>query len=434
MGSIVTHVDAGGLEVKDHDGQATRYEAGNVLWTAGVEAPPLATAVATATGAEQDRACRWVRPGPVPARLIPTSGGRGHDEPGEAARGRGGRHADRAVHGPPDQPRSPGTDDDKPFRYHDLGSAAYIPAAARWSRRSTRNFVASWAGGCCSSTSASSPASATASGALFSWWFAFTRDLRRERTFTIDEPPHKLPYRAGGLRSTVRYRNAHVTLGLRLPPCDDQQARRRTCVRLPLAEPERPGRDVRVVLAEFIQAADDRWVSRDLAHSGVGCGQGDAVVVTAQQQVRFPWPGLGRRARRRARPAWPGSSRSGRPGQSASQARSRRMRAEPPRHLGGPTVPESRVYILSIPAWDRVGRGLEIIVPDAERPGPSGPQRGDRPGWLAFWLDRDQARGAVKRNAARSADQAAGLIPGDSAIDGRPARPLHLANRKAPTK
>ena len=36
----------------------TRYEALNVLWTAGVEAPPLATAMAKATGAEQDRAGR----------------------------------------------------------------------------------------------------------------------------------------------------------------------------------------------------------------------------------------------------------------------------------------------------------------------------------------------------------------------------------------
>jgi hypothetical protein len=26
-------------------------------------------------------------------------------------------------------------------------------------------------------------------GALFSWWFAFTRDLRRERSFTIDDMP-----------------------------------------------------------------------------------------------------------------------------------------------------------------------------------------------------------------------------------------------------
>jgi NADH dehydrogenase len=26
-------------------------------------------------------------------------------------------------------------------------------------------------------------------GALFGWWFAFTRDLRRERGFTIDDMP-----------------------------------------------------------------------------------------------------------------------------------------------------------------------------------------------------------------------------------------------------
>ena len=60
MGSIVTHVDAGGLEVKDHDGKLTRYDTWNVLWTAGVEAPPVATAVAKATGAQQDRAGRIV--------------------------------------------------------------------------------------------------------------------------------------------------------------------------------------------------------------------------------------------------------------------------------------------------------------------------------------------------------------------------------------
>jgi NADH dehydrogenase len=26
-------------------------------------------------------------------------------------------------------------------------------------------------------------------GALMSWWYAFTRDLRRDRTFTIDDMP-----------------------------------------------------------------------------------------------------------------------------------------------------------------------------------------------------------------------------------------------------
>jgi NADH dehydrogenase FAD-containing subunit len=46
--------------VRNHDGTVTRYETWNVLWTAGVEAPPLARAVAKATGAQQDRAGRIV--------------------------------------------------------------------------------------------------------------------------------------------------------------------------------------------------------------------------------------------------------------------------------------------------------------------------------------------------------------------------------------
>ena len=53
-------MDPDGLEVKDHDGKLTRYEAGNTLWTAGVEASPLAEAVARATGAQQDKAGRIV--------------------------------------------------------------------------------------------------------------------------------------------------------------------------------------------------------------------------------------------------------------------------------------------------------------------------------------------------------------------------------------
>ena len=58
MGSIVTEADLQGVQVKDHDGNTTRYEVGTILWTAGVQAPPLAAAVAKATGAEQDRAGR----------------------------------------------------------------------------------------------------------------------------------------------------------------------------------------------------------------------------------------------------------------------------------------------------------------------------------------------------------------------------------------
>src|SRR6516162_5096497 len=58
MGCIVTHADANSVQIKDHDGNVTRHDAGTVLWTAGVEAPPLAKAVAQATSAEQDRAGR----------------------------------------------------------------------------------------------------------------------------------------------------------------------------------------------------------------------------------------------------------------------------------------------------------------------------------------------------------------------------------------
>jgi NADH:ubiquinone reductase (H+-translocating) len=60
MHSIVTKVDLSGLEVRGPDGEVTKHEAGTVLWTAGVEAPPLATAIATATGAQQDRCGRIV--------------------------------------------------------------------------------------------------------------------------------------------------------------------------------------------------------------------------------------------------------------------------------------------------------------------------------------------------------------------------------------
>ena len=71
MGCLVTDVDLQGLRVKDHDGNVTRHEVGTILWTAGVQAPPLAHMVAKATGAEQDRAagCCAARTCPSPAIL-----------------------------------------------------------------------------------------------------------------------------------------------------------------------------------------------------------------------------------------------------------------------------------------------------------------------------------------------------------------------------
>src|SRR5262252_5686359 len=74
-------------------------EMGTILWTAGIEAPPLAAAVARAPRAEQDRAGRLVcgKDLSLPGHpQIP--GDLGPDEPGQAARRRRGRHADRALY------------------------------------------------------------------------------------------------------------------------------------------------------------------------------------------------------------------------------------------------------------------------------------------------------------------------------------------------
>ena len=76
----------------------------------------------------------------------------------------------------------------KPFKYRDLGSAAYIsrgravvstkrmhfggfPGWVAWLFIHI-GFLTGWR---------------NRIGALFSWWYAFTRDLRRERGFTIDD-------------------------------------------------------------------------------------------------------------------------------------------------------------------------------------------------------------------------------------------------------
>jgi NADH dehydrogenase len=85
---------------------------------------------------------------------------------------------------------SVGETQDKPFKYHDLGSAAYISRGRAVVSTGKLHFggfigwvawlfihigfLTGWR---------------NRIGALFSWWFAFTRDMRRERGFTIDDMP-----------------------------------------------------------------------------------------------------------------------------------------------------------------------------------------------------------------------------------------------------
>jgi NADH:ubiquinone reductase (H+-translocating) len=79
---------------------------------------------------------------------------------------------------------------DKPFRYHDLGSAAYISRGRAVVSAFKLNFggflgwlvwlfihIGFLTG------------YRNRVGAVLGWWFAFTRDLRRERAFTLDDTP-----------------------------------------------------------------------------------------------------------------------------------------------------------------------------------------------------------------------------------------------------
>ncbi len=127
MTTRVTSVDRDGLLVTDAEGAVTRHEAGTVLWTAGVEAPDLAAKVATATSAQRDRTGRIAV---QPDLTIP-----GHEDifvvgdvmsldklPGLAEVAmQSGAYAGRSI-----RHRLAGRDHQKPFRYIDLGSAAYI--------------------------------------------------------------------------------------------------------------------------------------------------------------------------------------------------------------------------------------------------------------------------------------------------------------------
>jgi NADH:quinone reductase (non-electrogenic) len=189
MGSIVTSVDADGLVARDHDGNETRYDAKTVLWTAGVEAPPFAAALAAATGAERDRAGRIVVQDDLTIPGHPEISVIGdvmklRDLPGVAEVAmQSGLYAGRRV-----RHELTGEGQVKPFRYIDLGSAAYIArgkAVVSAGRLRLSGFpgwvvwlfihIAFLTG------------YRNRAGAILTWWVAFTRDVRRERAYTTRE-------------------------------------------------------------------------------------------------------------------------------------------------------------------------------------------------------------------------------------------------------
>jgi NADH:ubiquinone reductase (H+-translocating) len=189
MNSIVTQVDATGLSVRAKDGTVTHHEVGTVLWTAGVEAPPVAAAIAKATGAKQDRAGRIMVGDDLtipdhPEIMVTGDVMSLNKLPGVAEVAmQTGLYAGLRVRHEVER-RVP----HKPFRYRDLGSAAYISrgkAVVSVGRLHLAGFIAWWIWlfihiGFLTGYR-------NRFGAVLSWWFAFTRDLRRERTFTTRE-------------------------------------------------------------------------------------------------------------------------------------------------------------------------------------------------------------------------------------------------------
>jgi NADH dehydrogenase len=187
MHSRVTAVDRDGLVVRDASGSETRYHAGTVLWTAGVAAPPVAAKIAAATSAKQDKLGRIEV---TPNLTIPD-----HPEisvigdvmsldnlPGVAEVAmQGGLYAGRRI-----RYGLTGHGAKGPFRYRDLGSAAYISRGEAVISVSKLRFAgfAGWLSWLFIHI-AFLTGYRNRAGAVMTWALAFTRDSRRERAFMV---------------------------------------------------------------------------------------------------------------------------------------------------------------------------------------------------------------------------------------------------------
>jgi NADH dehydrogenase len=185
MQSVVTDIGHGWLEVRDRDGKQNRYQAGTVLWTAGVAAPPVARALADATGAPTDKAGRvqvtedlTIAGHPEISVVGDMMSLRGLPGLAEVAMQSGlyaGHRIRRRVAGEPPA---------KPFRYRDLGSAAYIArgnAVVSAGPVHLSGFVG-WVGWLLIHLGFLTGIR-NRLGAIVTWWPAFARDLRRERAY-----------------------------------------------------------------------------------------------------------------------------------------------------------------------------------------------------------------------------------------------------------
>jgi NADH dehydrogenase len=188
MGTIVTGVDGTGLETRDHAGATARHEAGTVLWAAGVEAPAVAGALANATGAHQDRAGRievepdLTIPGHPEISVVGDLMSRDH-LPGVAEVAmQSGSYAGRRIRRRAEGRRV------GPFRYLDLGSAAYLSRGNAVVSAGPAKFAGlpGWFAWLVIHI-AFLTGYRNRVGAVLTWAAAFARDARRERAFTTQQ-------------------------------------------------------------------------------------------------------------------------------------------------------------------------------------------------------------------------------------------------------
>jgi NADH:ubiquinone reductase (H+-translocating) len=127
LGTRVTRIDAGGLDVEERDGSTGRIEAQTKIWAAGVQGSPLGRILAEHSAAEVDRGGR--------VAVLADCTLPGHPEvfvigdlmsldrlPGVAGVAiQSGRHAAKTI-----IRRIKGKEDHRAFRYRDLGTMATI--------------------------------------------------------------------------------------------------------------------------------------------------------------------------------------------------------------------------------------------------------------------------------------------------------------------
>lgn len=187
MGTRVTDVDETGLVAEYSDGSQVRYDARTVLWTAGVEAVAFVAELARATGAKQDRAGR------IEVNDDLTVGS--HDEiyaigdvislrqlPGVAELAlQGGIYSARQIERRVKGESGRGS----PFKYRDLGTAAYISrfnAVVEIGPFKFWGMPGWWIWGLIHIAMLSGVPNRI--GAVISWLFHIARDARHERAIT----------------------------------------------------------------------------------------------------------------------------------------------------------------------------------------------------------------------------------------------------------